>query len=110
MKVVIDRGLCNTDLCYCQRCSAALIRNPEGYDRHCILDIVDDGRPTLTIEMYTDGRVLEVELTDEERELAGVEGWEVLADFDPALFRTGALKRWRELRNLSSVHEVPDLT
>jgi hypothetical protein len=110
MKVVIDRGLCDTNLSYCQRCSAALIRNPEGYDRHCILDIVDDGQSTLTIEMFTDGRVLEVELTDEERELASVEGWEALADFDPSLFRTGALERWRELRQLSTTHDVVDLT
>ncbi len=50
--------------------------------------------------LITDGRVLEVSLTDQEREWASVEGWEVLADFDPALFRTGAEKRWHELRQL----------
>jgi hypothetical protein len=50
--------------------------------------------------MKTDGRVLELELTEHERELASVEGWEALADFDPALFRTGALERWRELQRL----------
>jgi hypothetical protein len=50
--------------------------------------------------MKTDGREMEIELTDEMRELAGVEGWEVLADFDPALFRTGAMNRWHEIRLL----------
>jgi hypothetical protein len=108
MKVVIDRGLCDTNLSYCQRCSAALIRNPEGYDRHCILDIVEDGKSTLSIEMFTDGRKLEIELSEEDRAIASVEGWEALADFDPALFRTGALERWRELRTLSTSHETPD--
>ena len=54
--------------------------------------------------MFTDGRTLEIELTDEERELASVEGWEALADFDPALFRTGAAERWREIGRLSAAH------
>jgi len=85
---------------FCQRCSAAFIRNPEGVDRHCIREIIDDGHDLLTIQMVTDGRELEIELSDEERELASLEGWEVLAQFDPALFRTGASERWRELRTL----------
>ncbi|HEX6384791.1 MAG TPA: hypothetical protein VF177_08990 [Anaerolineae bacterium] len=100
MKVVIDRDLCDASLPFCQRCSAAFIRYPEGTDRLCIREVIDDGRETLTLKMLTDGRVLEIELTDEQRELAAVEGWEVLADFDPALFRTGALERWRKLSTL----------
>lgn len=100
MKVVIDRDLCDASLGFCQRCSAAFIRHPQGTDRLCIREVIDDGRETLTLEMKTDGRELEIELTDEMRELASVEGWEVLADFDPALFRTGAIERWHELRML----------
>jgi hypothetical protein len=38
------------------------------------------------------------------RELASVEGWEALVDFDPALFRTGAIDKWRELRMLPTNH------
>ena len=104
MRVIIDRGLCDANLAFCQRCSAAFIRYPEGYDRPCIRDIVEDGRSLLTIEMHTDGRTLEIELTEEERDLAGVEGWEVLADFDPALFRTGADERWKEIGRLEAKH------
>ena len=100
MKVVIDRDLCDASLQFCQRCSAAFIRYPESHDRLCIRDVIDDGQEILTIHLTTDGREMEIELTDEMRELAGVEGWEVLADFDPALFRTGALKRWHEIRLL----------
>ena len=104
MRVIIDRGLCNSELAFCQRCSAALIRHPMGYDRPCICDIIEDDSELLTIEMYTDGRRLEIELTEENRNLAAVEGWEALADFDPALFRTGALSRWRELKRLPTAH------
>ena len=104
MKVIIDRNLCNTSLSFCQRCSAALFRFPEGTDRPCILDIIDDGSDILTLVMNTDGRVLEIELTEEDREIASIEGWEALADFDPALFRSGANERWRQLRMLPASH------
>lgn len=104
MRVVIDRDLCDASLPFCQRCSAAFIRYPEGVDRHCIRDIFDDGSDLLTIEMKTDGRELVIELSDEEREIASVEGWEVLANFDPALFRTGAAERWHEIRTLPANH------
>jgi hypothetical protein len=100
MKVTIDRDLCYASLPFCARCSAAFIRFPEGSDRLCIRDIEEDGKDTLTIVMHTDDRTLEIELTEEERELASVEGWEALADFDPALFRSGAIDLWRELRQL----------
>lgn len=106
MHVIIDRGLCEANLEFCQRCSAAFIKHPEGSDRLCIRDIVDDGKDTLTIKLYTDGRILEAELTDEERELASVEGWEALADFDPALFHTGAMERWHELSLLPAEHKT----
>lgn len=104
MKVVIDRDLCDASLPFCSRCSAAFIRYPEGSDRLCIQDVIEDGKETLTIEMYTDQQTLVIELTDEMQELASVEGWESLADFDPALFRSGANERWREIRMLPSNH------
>lgn len=104
MKVIIDRDLCDTNLSFCQRCSAAFIRNPEGTDRPCIREIIEDGKDTLTLKMFSDGRTVELELTDEQRDLASVEGWESLVDFDPALFRSGAFERWRELRDLPAEH------
>ena len=104
MKVVIDRNLCDASLPFCARCSAALIRFPEGVDRPCIMDIEDDDKETLTVIMHTDQRTIELELNGEEREIASVEGWEALADFDPALFRTGALERWREIRKIQAEH------
>jgi hypothetical protein len=58
----------------------------------------------LTLEIHTDGRLIEIELTDEQHELASVEGWEALADFDPALLRSGALERWHEIRLLPVAH------
>jgi hypothetical protein len=104
MRVVIDRELCDANLAFCQRCSAAFIRYPEGEDRPCIRDVIDDGSDLLTIEMRTDGRQLVLELTEEERDIASIEGWEALADFDPALFRAGAQERWHLIRELPAAH------
>ncbi len=104
MRVILDRGLCDANLSFCQRCSAAFIKHPEGYDRPCIREVLDDGSSLLTIEMHTDGRTLELELSEEDRDLASVEGWEALADFDPALFRTGAAERWKEIARLDADH------
>ena len=104
MKVFIDRDLCDASLPFCQRCSAAFIRYPEGSDRLCIREITDDGEDELTIIVHSDNRTIEVTLSEDERELASIEGWEALADFDPALFREGAINRWRELRQLPTNH------
>jgi hypothetical protein len=68
-------------------------------------DVVDDGSDLLTLQMHTDGRELHIELTEEQQELASVEGWESLADFDPALFSEGALERWRLIRELPAEHD-----
>lgn len=100
MRVIIDRDLCDASLPFCQRCSAAFIRYPEGVDRHCIREIIDDGNDLLTIQMKTDGREFVIELTDEERDIGSVEGWDALADFDPALFRSGAMERWHQLAKM----------
>ncbi len=104
MKVFIDRDLCDASLPFCQRCSAAFIRYPEGSDRLCIREITDDGAEELTIIVHSDNRTIEITLSEDERELASIEGWEALADFDPALFREGAINRWRELRQLPTNH------
>ena len=64
MKVVIDRDLCDASLPFCARCSAAFIKFPEGSDRMCIQDIIEDGQDALTIEMHTDNRVVTIELTE----------------------------------------------
>ncbi|HUS94848.1 MAG TPA: hypothetical protein VMZ24_06720 [Patescibacteria group bacterium] len=104
MKVIIDRDLCDASLPFCQRCSAAFIRYPEGTDRLCVREIEDDGKEELTITVHSDNKTLEITLSDDERELASIEGWEALVDFDPALFREGALDRWHELRQLPTNH------
>lgn len=104
MKVIIDRNLCDASLPFCARCSAALIRHPEGVDRPCIMDIIDEDNESLTIVLQTDERTVEIDLDEEAREIGSVEGWEALADFDPALFRVGAIDRWREIRKLPADH------
>ena len=105
MKIIMDRGYCDAALPFCARCSAAFFQKPLGTDRPCIVGIVDDGNDELLhFEVRTDGRTLEFDLTQELQEGLAVEGWEFLANFDPALFRRGAAERWRALRELPAQH------
>lgn len=105
MKIVMDRGYCDASLPFCARCSAAFFSKPEGTDRPCIVDVIDDGdEEMITIELRTDDRVLSFELTEELQAGLALEGWEFLADFDPALFRRGAAQRWRELAKIPATH------
>ena len=103
MKIVMDRGYCDAALPFCERCSAAFFQKPMGTDRPCIVNVIDDGdEDVLFFEVRTDNRILEFELTDELQEGLSIEGWEFLADFDPAFFRQGAARRWRELAKLQT--------
>ena len=101
MRIVMDRRYCDAALSFCARCSAAFFQKPMGTDRPCIVEIVDDGNDDLLhFEVITDGRTLEFDLTEDVREGLSIEGWEFLIDFDPALFRTGAAQRWRDLAQM----------
>lgn len=106
MRIVMDRGLCGAALSFCARCSATYFQKPLGTDRPCILNVIDDGRDDV-LEFYvrTDGRTLHFELTDEVQEGLALEGWEFLADFDPALFRWGAAERWRKISAMPAAHQ-----
>jgi hypothetical protein len=105
MKIVMDRSYCDASLSFCARCSATFFRKPLGTDRPCVTEIIDDGQEDrLHFVLRTDGRTLEFDLTDELQEGLATEGWEFLADFDPALFRRGAASRWHELAKLPPHH------
>lgn len=109
MIIVMDRSYCDATLPFCARCSAAFFQKPMGTDRLCITDVIDDGNDdVLEFVINTDNRVLEFELTDELQEALALEGWEFLADFDPALTRRGAPERWREIAKLSTAHETEE--
>lgn len=109
MKIVLDRGYCDAALSFCARCSAAFFRSPMGADRPCVVDVIDDGHDDLVhIEVRTDGRTIEFDLTEELQEGLALEGWEFLADFDPGFFRTGAAERWRALARLPAAHSAAE--
>ena len=105
MRIIMDRGYCDAALPFCARCSAAFFRKPQGTDRPCIVDVIDDGNEQLLhFTVLTDGRTLEFDLTKELQEGLASEGWEFLADFDPGFFRHGAADKWRELSRLPATH------
>lgn len=105
MKIVMDRGYCDASLSFCARCSAAFFQRPEGTDRPCIVEVVDDGNDEmLHFVVRTDNRTLEFDLTQDLQTGLAIEGWEFLADFEPEFFRHGAAERWRELGKMPATH------
>lgn len=106
MKIIMNRGFCDADLAFCSRCSAAFFRKPLGTDRPCIVSITDEeDEEHIEFVLLTDGRTLRFELTEEIQEGLALEGWEFLADFEPALLRRGAAERWKALAKLDAEHE-----
>ena len=103
MIIIMDRGLCDASLTFCARCSATFFQKPLGTDRPCVVQIIDDGDDeVLAFVVLSEGHTLRFHLTEETLEGLRLEGWEFLADFDPALIRRGAAGRWREL-----AHQMP---
>ena len=88
MKVTIDRNICDASLNSCEHCFSFFIQHPEGVDRYCIIEQVDDGREdVLTLTLRTDGAERTVVLDEEKRKLVTTEGWASLVDFVPDFYR-----------------------
>jgi hypothetical protein len=87
MKVTIDRNICGASLNACEHCFSFFAQHPEGVDRYCIVEQVEDGSKDLTLTIRTDGREKTVVLDDAQREMVVTEGWSSLVDFVPKFYR-----------------------
>ena len=98
MIIVMNRDQCDAQPSFGARCPANVFKKPSQRDRPWVQRIIDDGDDdTLGFILMTEGRTLRFRLTDETLEGLQLEGWEFLADFDPALVRRGAAERWRQI-------------
>ncbi len=76
MRIVINHDNCKHGGQFADRCLAATIRYPEGHERYCAAEIVDDGSPDLTVTLVFEGKEHTLILHNEaEREIAATEGW-----------------------------------
>jgi hypothetical protein len=87
MYIKLDRNTCDHQLAICERCLGKVLKDPMGYERQCFLDVVEDGKEELTLEII-DGDTSRVLVLDEEQRLmmAG-EGWAKVLDADVAWYR-----------------------
>lgn len=74
MKIYIDRTHCELCQSYCDRHVAKLVRFPLGVDRPCIQSLEDDGQPALTLVIKDGPHEATLVLTEQEREVIGLEG------------------------------------
>ena len=87
MKVTIDRGLCTHALSECERCFARFVSNPEGVDRSCITEYVEDSDPILTLTLKYDGVEEILHLTPEQRQVVANEGWSQFVKVRPRFYK-----------------------
>jgi hypothetical protein len=87
MKVTIDRNLCDHVLPECERCFGRFLDDPEGFNRPCITDYVDDGQLMLTLTLRYDGLEEVLHLSPEEREAVARDGWSSYVTVPPSFYR-----------------------
>jgi hypothetical protein len=89
MKVTINRNICGASLNACEHCFSFFAQHPEGVDRYCIVEQVDDGSNLLTLTLLTDNQERTVVLDEQQREAVAMDGWASLVDFVPKFYRAG---------------------
>ncbi|HZY41365.1 MAG TPA: hypothetical protein VFF59_05115 [Anaerolineae bacterium] len=87
MKVTINRNICGASLNACEHCFSFFAQHPEGVDRYCIVDQVDDQSDLLTLTLLTDNVERTVVLDEKAREAVALDGWASLVDFVPRFYR-----------------------
>ncbi len=89
MKVTIDRNICGASLNACEHCFSFFAQHPQGVDRYCIVEQVEDGSDNLTLTLRTQGHENTVVLDEAQRQAVALEGWSSLVDFVPKFYRAG---------------------
>ena len=87
MKVTIDRDICNAALNACEHCFSIFAQHPQGVDRYCIVEQIDDGTDVLTLTIRSGGYEQTLALDEAQRQLVATEGWSSLVDFIPRFYR-----------------------
>jgi hypothetical protein len=87
MKVTINRNICGASLNACEHCFSFFAQHPEGVDRYCIVEQVEDGSDLLTLKLLTDDTERTLVLDEKQRELVASEGWASMVDFVPRFYR-----------------------
>ncbi|HLC04135.1 MAG TPA: hypothetical protein VJK02_13945 [Anaerolineales bacterium] len=87
MKLVINHDTCRHAGEFADRCLAASLRHPYGWERFCSAESLDDGRPEISVDLILEGRTYtRVFQTEQDRLIAASEGW-------LAFVQEGALSR-----------------
>lgn len=87
MYVKINRNVCPAQLAFCERCLGRFLQYPLGYERRCFEELVDDGKPELTIDLTTGDHHLTLKLDEHQRELLAGQGWAYFVNFAVPMYR-----------------------
>jgi hypothetical protein len=87
MYVKINRNVCSAQLATCERCLGRFLLFPEGYERVCFEELIDDGKEELTIDLHTNDHDVRLVLNEQQRRMVAGEGWSALMDFEVPMYR-----------------------
>jgi hypothetical protein len=75
MKVVMDRNTCGHHPAACEQCFGEFLRRGGVPDRACVLQVVEDGRAEIQVEIKSGKYVGSLTVTDANREEIIYDGW-----------------------------------
>ena len=87
MKVTIDRNICTASLNACEHCFSFFAQHPQGVDRYCIIEQVEDGSDDLTLTLRSAEHEQTLVLDEKQREAVALDGWSSMVDFLPDFYR-----------------------
>ncbi len=87
MKVTIDRSLCDHALSECERCFARFVKNPQGTDRGCITEFIEDSSEVMILTVRYDGVEEVLTIPPEQREAVALDGWSQFVKVKPKFYR-----------------------
>jgi hypothetical protein len=87
MKVTIDRNICGAALNACEHCFSIFAQHPQGVDRYCIVEQIDDGSDEMTLTIRSNGHEQTSTLDEAQRQMVASEGWSALVNFVPQFYR-----------------------
>ena len=87
MRVTLDRRLCTGSLSFCERCFGIFVTTPQGTERACVTEMIDDGTELMTLRIISAEGEDTLTLAPADAEAVALEGWPKYVNFEPDFYR-----------------------
>ena len=89
MRITLDRRLCTGSLPFCERCFDIFVTTPQGTERACVTEMIDDGRELMTLRIISTEGEDTLTLAPADAQAVALEGWPHAkrVKFEPDFYR-----------------------